>query len=309
MLKSKHSIEVVIGVLTLFALVMPVFSAGDLPVKEETKQEQLDKKSVELKEIENNISLAEAECPKLSSQYELAQRDAQQKKDNHQKAKDTYLRSSQSADMFTSEQLTQFLNDYKNAEKELIASEDTLQKIKNEKERIEGSLIALNKEKRKRELEILGIKADLYENELSKPIWVEGVGECIMDENKTIKDCEKLALEYAERDAVEKGGKSLIESVTEVKMFELTKDDIKKTAKVNIIEQDNSGDYGKVKKIPFGDMFKFTVTVRLKIQSIATYNPYLEKMKGLQEEEKQVSTSPEKDKAVSSKPAVSHTIG
>ncbi|MFH1961570.1 MAG: DUF1566 domain-containing protein [bacterium] len=130
-----------------------------------------------------------------------------------------------------------------------------------------------------------------------------------MDENKTMKDCEKLALEYARRDAVEKGGKSLIESVTEVKMFELTKDDIKKTAKVNIIEQDNSGDFGKVKRIPFGDTFKFTVTVRLKIQSVTTYNPYREKMKGLQGEEQQVSTSLEKDEAIPPKPAVSHTIG
>ncbi|MFH1097444.1 MAG: DUF1566 domain-containing protein, partial [Candidatus Desantisbacteria bacterium] len=163
--------------------------------------------------------------------------------------------------------------------------------------------------KKAKEIEILGIKAELYENELSKPIWVEGVGECIMDENKTMKDCEKLALEYARRDAVEKGGVSLIESVTEIKMFELTKDDIKKTAKVNIIDQDNTSDFGKVKKIPFGDTFKFTVTVRLKIQSVTTYNPYREKMKGLQGEEKQVSTSPEEDKAVSSKPAVSHTIG
>ncbi|MFH1096387.1 MAG: DUF1566 domain-containing protein [Candidatus Desantisbacteria bacterium] len=296
MLKSKCIKRIVLGgLLSLFVFAMPVFAAGNLPVKQETKQEQLNRKLVELRQIEDNIALADAEGQKLSSQqvYELAQRDVQQKKDNYQKAKDVYDRASKNADMFTQEQLVQFLGDYKNAEKRLKAAEAKLQEIKSEKERIEGSFNALKKEKKEKEIEILGIKAELYEDELSKAVWVEGVGECIMDESKSMKDCEKLALEYARRDAVEKGGKSLIEAVTQVKMFELTRDDIKKTAKVNIIDQDNSGEFGKVKKIPFGDMFKFTVTVRLKIQSITTYNPYREKMKELQGEEKPVSSSSE----------------
>ncbi|MFH1096820.1 MAG: hypothetical protein V1749_04925, partial [Candidatus Desantisbacteria bacterium] len=194
MLKSKRISGIVIGgLLSLFVFAMPVFAAVDMSAKQEIKQEQLDKKSAELEQIENNIPLMEAECPKLSSQYELAQKDTQQKKNNYQKAKDTYDRASKNDDMFTTGQLIQFLNDYKNAEKKLKASEDKLQEIKNEKERIENNLNALNKGKKAKEIEILGIKAELYENELSKPIWVEGVGECIMDENKTMKDCEKLA--------------------------------------------------------------------------------------------------------------------
>ncbi|MFH1096392.1 MAG: hypothetical protein V1749_02690 [Candidatus Desantisbacteria bacterium] len=286
MLESKYIRRIVIGgLLSLFVFAMPVFAAGKLPVKQETKQEQLERKSVELRQIEDNIALANAECKKLSSQqvYELAQRDVQQRKDDYLKAKDAYDRSYKNSDMFNQEQLAQFLSNYKNADKALKISEARLQEIKSEKERIEGSLVALNKEKKAKEMEILGIQAELYENELSKAVWVEGVGECIMDENKTMKDCEKLALEYARRDAVEKGGTVLIEAVTEVKMFELTKDDIKKTAKVNIVEQDNTGNFGKVKRIPFGDMFKFTVTVRLKVQSVAIYNPYQEKVKELQE--------------------------
>ncbi|MFH1897358.1 MAG: DUF1566 domain-containing protein [Candidatus Desantisbacteria bacterium] len=317
MLKSKCIKRIVLGgLLSLFVFAMPVFAAGNLPVKQETKQEQLNRKLVELRQIEDNIALADAEGQKLSSQqvYELAQRDVQQKKDNYQKAKDVYDRASKNADMFTQEQLVQFLGDYKNAEKRLKAAEAKLQEIKNEKERIEGNLNALNKGKKAKEIETLGIKAELYENELSKPIWVEGVGECIMDENKTMKDCEKLAIEYARRDAVEKGGKSLIESVTEVKMFELTKDDIKKTAKVNIIDQDNSGEFGKVKKIIFGDTFKFTVTVRLKIQSVATYNPYKEKIKGLRGEEaktseKDVAAETLSKPAIATEPVVKHYVG
>ncbi|MFH1898486.1 MAG: hypothetical protein ABH886_09685, partial [Candidatus Desantisbacteria bacterium] len=311
MLESKYIRRIVIGgLLSLFVFAMPAFAAGNLPVKQETKQEQLNRKLVELRQIEENIALADAECKKMSSQqvYELTQRDVQQRKDDYLKAKDAYDRSYKNSDMFNQEQLAQFLSNYKNADKALKISEARLQEIKSEKERIEGSLVALNKEKKAKEMEILGIKAELYENELSKAVWVEGVGECIMDETKSMKDCEKLALEYARRDAVEKGGKSLIEAVTQVSMFELIQDDIKKTAKVNIIDQDNSGDFGKVKKILFGDMLKFTVTVKLKIQSVTTYNPYREKMKELQGEEQQVLSSPEKDEAVSSKPAISHTM-
>ncbi len=46
---------------------------------------------------------------------------------------------------------------------------------------------------------------------------------------------------------------------------------------------DTTGEFGKVKKAPFGDSYKFTVRVRLKVQSVAGYNPYRERMKELQE--------------------------
>ncbi|MEK7813177.1 MAG: hypothetical protein AAB296_05390, partial [Candidatus Desantisbacteria bacterium] len=188
--------------------------AGNLPVSkndkqtQETKQEQLDRKSDELKQIESDIPLMKAECSKLSSQYELTQIDIQQKKDVYQKTKDSYTKSTSNADMFSEEDLAKFLGNYKNAQKELKISEDKLRKIKNEKEQIESKLNALIKEKKEREIEILEIKAESYEDELNKAVWVEGFGECIMDETKTMKDCEKLALEYARRDAVERGGKS-----------------------------------------------------------------------------------------------------
>ncbi|MEK7273858.1 MAG: hypothetical protein AAB110_01245, partial [Candidatus Desantisbacteria bacterium] len=280
--------------------------AGNLPVSkndrqsqynchQETKQEQLDRKSDELKQIESGIPLMKAECSKLSSQYELTQIDIQQKKDVYQKTKDEYNKSASNADMFSEEDLAKFLGNYKNAQKELKISEDKLRKIKNEKEQIESKLNALIKEKKEREIEILEIKAESYEDELNKAVWVEGSGECIMDETKTMKDCEKLALEYARRDAVERGGKSLLESVTEIKMFEITKDDIKKTSKVSIMDQDNTGDFGKVKKIIIEDVIKFTVTVRLKIQSVTTYNPYREKLKDLRKGKEAESPLPEQD--------------
>ncbi len=127
----------------------------------------------------------------------------------------------------------------------------------------------------------MGIKADVYEKKLREAVWVEGTGECILDENKTMKDCRQMALDYAKRDAIEKGGKSLIESVTEVVMFELTRDDIKETVKVNIVAQVTSGDFGKSKRVISGDIIKYIANVRLKVQSVATYNPYRESMKEL----------------------------
>ncbi|MBU0700180.1 hypothetical protein KKE26_02620 [bacterium] len=76
MLKSKQIRGIVIGgLLSLFVFAMPAFAAVNLPAKQETKQEQLDRKSVELKQIEDNISLANAKYLELSSQYAFAQKD------------------------------------------------------------------------------------------------------------------------------------------------------------------------------------------------------------------------------------------
>lgn len=82
-------------------------------------------------------------------------------------------------------------------------------------------------------------------------------------------------MQYARRNAIEKRGKLLIEAISEVEMFQLSKDEIKTSAKVQVVEQDNSGDYGKAKRVISADIIKYVAKVRLKVQSVATYNPYL----------------------------------
>lgn len=247
-------------------------------------QQQIDKKTYELKKIEDQISAQEAEYLKICPSYESLKKENQNRRDVYNKTKDVYTRASQNIDIVSQEQLSQLLNDYKKADRELKASEGELKKVENEKLFIEDTMARLKKEKINKEIEILELKAEIYEDELREGVWVEGFGECILDENRTMKECQQLTIDYAKRDAIEKGGKSLIESVTQVRMFELTQDDIKKRAKVNIIEQDNSGDYGRVIKTTVGDVIKFTAKVRVKVQSVDIYNPYREKIKALKEE-------------------------
>lgn len=245
------------------------------------QQEEIDVKSAQIKELEREISRLSEESGAISAKYEQLKRWHEIKRSNYEQSKDAYTRASQNVDIISHEQLTQHLLDYKKADKELNASRRELQKTKSDKAAIDSNLKRLKDEKREKEIRILEIKAEMYENQLSGDVWAEGYGECILDENKTMKSCQQLALDYAKRDAAEKGGKSLIEAVTEVDMFELTRDEITKTTKVNIIEQDNSGDYGKAIRVISGDMIKFSAKVRIKVQSVATFNPYREKVKEL----------------------------
>ncbi len=277
----KLNISIALLLVSLF-FIYPAMAEKKVSADKEVQyQQQIDKKTRELKEIGDQISTWEAKYQKVCPSYELLKKENQNKRNVHDNVKDFYTRASQNIDIVSPEQLSQLLNDYKKADKELKASEEELKKVKNEKLFIEDTLARLKKEKINKEIEILELKAEIYEDELREGVWVEGFGECILDENRTMKECQRLAIDYAKRDAIEKGGKSLIESVTQVRMFELTQDDIKKTAKVNIIEQDNRGDYGKVIKTTVGDIIKFTAKVRVKVQSVDIYNPYREKIKVL----------------------------
>jgi len=274
MLKNLFTVLIVCMVFSIF--VMPAHARDVLKYNQ-----QIYNKSIEIKKIESQISYLESDYSKVSSRHELLKMDVQDKKEAYAKAKDAYTRASQNVDIISPEQLSQFLRDYKNAGKDLKASNSKLKGLENNKRFIESKIIRLKIEKKEKYIAILAIKAEVYEKKLREAVWVEGTGECILDENKTMKECRHLALDYAKRDAIEKGGKSLIESVTEVVMFELTKDDIKETIKVNIVAQVTSGDFGKSKRVISGDIIKYIANVRLKIQSVATYNPYRESIKEL----------------------------
>ena len=274
MLKKLFAVLILCMVFSIF--VMPAHAQDELKYNQ-----QIYNKSIEIKKIESQISNLESDYNKVSSSQELLKMDIQNKKESYANAKDAYTRASQNVDIISPEQLSQLLRDYKNADKDLKTSNSKLKGIENNKRFIESKIIRLKNEKKEKYIAILGIKAEVYEKKLREAVWVEGTGECILDENKTMKECRQMALDYAKRDAIEKGGKSLIESVTEVVMFELTKDDIKETVKVNIVAQVTSGDFGKSRRIISGDIIKYIANVRLKVQSVATYNPYRESIKEL----------------------------
>jgi hypothetical protein len=226
------------------------------------------------REIQLQIDDLKQDNDKINSRYELANKNNQNKKVSYERAKEAYNRASQNADIVTPDQMAQLLKAHQQTSAELKESNEALAKAKNEKNYIEERLQRELNKKNQKEIEILQIKAEMYDLKAREPVWVEGEGESILDENKSMKECEKLALEYARRDATEKGGKALIQSVTKVQMFELVQDDIKNSSKIKIIEQDNSGDYGVAKKIMKGDIIKYVAKVRLKIQSADDYNPY-----------------------------------
>jgi hypothetical protein len=254
------------------------------------QEDQIVKKTEQLKEIQLQIDNIKRESDNIHTKFELTDKDNKNKQLNHEKAKEAYNRASQNVDIVAPEQMAQLLRAYQQTTKELKESSEELAKVKNDKNYIEEKLQNLTNKKNQTEIEILQIKADIFEVKSREPIWVEGEGEAILDENKTMKECEKLALEYAKRDAIEKGGKALVQSVTKVQMFQLVQDDIKLSSKIQIIEQDNSGDYGIAKKIMAGDVIKYVAKVRLKIQSADDYNPYRKQIV----EEKREPASPSK---------------
>jgi TonB family protein len=105
---------------------------------------------------------------------------------------------------------------------------------------------------------------------INRPVVVVASGECVMHEDITIRACKELALSNAKQEAVEKGGMSLVRSVTEVSQHNLTRDDL---------TVENAGEIRELQVTsPFtyasgGGYGKWVVTIRAIIQS----HPPLEK--------------------------------
>ena len=244
-------------------------------------QEKIAQKVKQKDAIESQIDSLKFVHQLIVSEYESAKKNTADRKSEYDRTKDAYDRGSKNVDIIAPEDLVALLKAYKDADADLTNAKDEEKRLSGEKKKLENDIARLEKLKTEKEAEILGIKADMFDEEISKPVWEEGYGESILAEDKSMKECRKLALDYAKRDAMEKGGKMIMESVTNIEDFRLIKDVIKTTATVKIIEQDNSGDYGKAIRVDHGDMIKFTAKVRLRMQNADNYNPYREKTKEL----------------------------
>ncbi|NQS99077.1 MAG: SUMF1/EgtB/PvdO family nonheme iron enzyme [candidate division Zixibacteria bacterium] len=259
---------------TLIGILIPLILFSQ--IKQTELQEQLEK-------IENSLSSKKAEYQKVCLDYEEARKKTAESKLEYETTKDNYQRGSNNVDLIPAEEMVKLLNKYKSADQAYKNAQESEERLKIAKTKLFNDIKELEKQKKNIKIDILKNKADKFDEELTKPIWTEGYGESVLDEDKTIKECKRLALEYARRDAMDKGGKVLIEAVTEIKDFQITRDELKSKAKVQIIEQDNSGDYGKVKQEIVGNVMKFSVKVRVKLQSATKYNPYraqIAEMKG-----------------------------
>jgi len=208
---------------------------------------------------------------------------------------------------YSQNNLSEQLSQISEKEKQIEKIDSTLKKLQNEYQQLavnpkEGNkehentqkeLVSeigkLKSQKRDIEIQILGIEADIYDHEASSPLWTEGYGEAILEEGKKIEECKRLALMYARRDAMEKGGKMIVESLTNWERVEKISEDetathdeyterfqqiIRSKAKVEVIDQDLSKSYGKVTKVNEDGLIKFTAKVRLQVKSIGDYNPH-----------------------------------
>ena len=279
-MRNINSFSILIIIILLFSFTS-LFSQDNISkwrIQVAEKEQQLNKLNLEINSVQEKKH-------QIESSLASAGKDRKDKKSVYDKAKDAYERASKNVDLISADDLTNLLKEYKTADKEYKSAQEKEQELKNEKSKFESDIERLNNQKRKQEIQILELRAKMLDEEMSKPVWSEGSGESILDENKTINECKKLALEYAKRDAMDKGGKTIIESVTKVEDFMLIKDEIKSQAKVQIVEQDVSGDYGKAIRIMHGDMIKYTAKVKLKLKSVDSFNPYRQRISQLKIED------------------------
>lgn len=246
------------------------------------KQQQYSRKLDQLTQTNTGLNGAETDYQQALAQYEAVHKIIREQQNAYDQAKADYDRASQNIDLVSSAKLAELARVYQAAVKELKATLEEQQQAENEKTYRETILNNFQTQQTQQEKDLLTLTADIFDLNLRRPIWVEGFGESILDENTTMKDCEQRALDAALRDASEKGGKAVIESVTQVEMFQVLKDRIKQTIKVQVLEQDNSGDYGQVKRVIDGDIIKYQARVRVKVRSIDTYNPYREQLQGME---------------------------
>jgi hypothetical protein len=263
----------VIKVSVLFLVVTSLaFSQDDMS----RWRAQLTEKGQQLREIETKISTTQQQLQQVTADHEIAKKNVKDKKDAYDRAKDAYDRGTVNVDIMSSEDLVKLLNAYKSADEEYRSALDREKQLENQQRSLESQIETLTDQKSDKEIQILEIKADMFDAEMSKPVWADGYGESILDENKTMNQCKQLAMTYAEKDAIEKGGKAIIQSVTEIRDFQLQSDEIKTQAKVQVIERDTTGDFGKAIRVDIeqGKIIKYIARVRLELQSIDIYNPF-----------------------------------
>ena len=178
-------------------------------------------------------------------------------------------------------------------EKEKIfkSLEDSLTTIANKETaaNIEAKKIQIHKE-------ILSIKSDIYDSEHAEAMWVEGEGEIILDDKKPYEQSKRLVEMFARRDAMEKGGNLIVETLSSLKRFEVDAEAgsgvdskyveefqsiIESKGKVKVVDQDLSGDFGKVLTIEENGTKKLKMKVRLKISSMDEINPFKQELENL----------------------------
>ncbi|MEJ2544699.1 MAG: hypothetical protein P8Y99_11585 [Calditrichaceae bacterium] len=182
--------------------------------------------------------------------------------------------------------------------KSLVKKEKTYKSLEDSLVSLDNKETVANIEAKKSQIhkEILSIKSDIYDSEHAEAIWVEGKGEIILDDKKPYEQSKRLVEMFARRDAMEKGGKLIVETLSSLKRFEVDAEAgsgvdskyveefqsiIKTKGKVKVVDQDLSGDFGKALTVEADGIKKLKMKVRLKISSIDEFNPFKQQLENL----------------------------
>jgi len=266
--------------MAIFFLGMFFAFAAALPARAEPAAEaalleqQINEKIEAIRALAAQVAAARGEASQAASRLEEAQREQQDRQAAYEKAKDTYERAAKNPDITTPETLLRLTREYQEASRALQQADADLKAAARAKAAADSKLARLLGEKEAAESGLKALKGDLFDLKLKEPVWAEGYGEAVQSEDKTPLQCRELALAIARRDAMERGGKFLIASVTRVMLGEVKEDTIDVSGKVQVIGQDTSGDMGVVKQVVEGGVVKYVVRVRLQVVAVGVKNPY-----------------------------------
>jgi len=237
------------------------------------KRDLLGQKQNLLYITEQKISAARAGYATVKEALTTAERNQKDKQFDYTNKKNAFDRASKNVDLVSNEKINELSNEYKLADSELRQANDHLQQAKLKEQEASQKLDQASSEKTQVEKDILSLNADIFDIQLREPVWAIGEATCNLAEDETPDSCRKRALEAAQRDAMEKAGKMILESETIVRNYQLYLDEIRTHLKAQIMEQDNDPSYG-IKREVLGDNIRYVAKLRLKVQSVSLFNPY-----------------------------------
>ena len=237
------------------------------------KQALLAQKQNHLYTTEQKISAAWAEHGSTKEHLATLEKNQKDKQFDYDSKKNAFDRAIKNVDLVSNEKINVLSNEYKLADSELRRAKNEFQQMELKKYEVSHKLDQAISEKNHVVKDILSLKADIFDIQLREPAWAIGEAVCNLSENETPEQCRKRALESAQRDAMEKAGKMILESETIVRNYQIYLDEIRTHLKAQILEQDKDPLYG-IKREYFGENIRYVAKLRLKVQSINLFNPY-----------------------------------
>jgi len=237
------------------------------------KRALLTQKQNQLYTTEQKISVARAEHSINKEHLTSVEKNQKDKQFDYENKKNAFNRAIKNVDLVSNDKINTLSNEYKVADAELRQANEQLQQMKLKKQEASQKLEQAISEKSQLEKDILSLNADIFDIQLREPVWAIGEAVCNLAEDETPDNCRKRALEAAQRDAMEKAGKMVLESETIVRNYQMYVDEIRTHLKAQIMEQDSDPASG-IKREVLGDNIRYVAKLRLKVQSVSSFNPY-----------------------------------